>query len=476
MTPHELPAMVNAHSHAFQRDLRGAAERPAPEAHAADDFWSWREAMYALAGSARPGLDARGGRPRVRRDGRGRLRRGGRVPLRPPPAGRDAVRRSRTRWRSRVAEAARAAGLAIVLLPAAYHRAGWDGHDLPPSAGQRRFCDPDVEAYLERVDALRAWAAARDGVHGRRRRAQRPRGSRDLAGGDRRLRRRSTAWCATSTPTSSRASWRSAAPSTASPPIELLRPHRLPRPAHEPDPRRSTSAPATCAGWPRATRSSSPARRPRAASATATSRRSSTATRACGSRSAATRRCASTRSRRRASSRRSPAASAAPATPCSPRYGDLWGELAAQRPREPRPRGRRHDRDRPRPPRAARGRRRRHPAGGRDVRLGGGGLPPRVAPSGEFLGLRPSSSPLGDGERWSGVYVNGGIEGGGSGCRWRFAGPRQRRKPPPDPRAPCVHGVYRRQRRSTARIVAPTCVDRRSATLPGPSPSMPPLT
>ena len=44
-TPYELPAMVNAHSHAFQRDLRGAAERPAPEAHAADDFWSWREAM-----------------------------------------------------------------------------------------------------------------------------------------------------------------------------------------------------------------------------------------------------------------------------------------------------------------------------------------------------------------------------------------------------------------------------------------------
>ena len=35
-------------------------------------------------------------------------------------------------------------------------------------------------------------------------------------------------------------------------------------------------------------------------------------------------------------------------------YGDLWGELAAQRPREPRARRRRHDRDRPRPPRPAR--------------------------------------------------------------------------------------------------------------------------
>jgi formimidoylglutamate deiminase len=64
-----------------------------------------------------------------------------------------------------VAEAARAAGLTIVLLPAAYNRAGWDGHDLEPSPGQRRFCDPTVDAYLERVDALRAWAAGREGVH-----------------------------------------------------------------------------------------------------------------------------------------------------------------------------------------------------------------------------------------------------------------------------------------------------------------------
>jgi formimidoylglutamate deiminase len=63
-----------------------------------------------------------------------------------------------------VAQAARAAGLLVVLLPTAYHRAGWDGHDLPPAPGQRRFCDPDVGAFLGRVDALRAWAAGREGV------------------------------------------------------------------------------------------------------------------------------------------------------------------------------------------------------------------------------------------------------------------------------------------------------------------------
>ena len=47
----DVPAMVNAHSHAFQRDLRGAGERPSsPE----DDFWSWRTAMFALAGALDP--------------------------------------------------------------------------------------------------------------------------------------------------------------------------------------------------------------------------------------------------------------------------------------------------------------------------------------------------------------------------------------------------------------------------------------
>ena len=63
-----------------------------------------------------------------------------------------------------LAEAALGWGLEVTLLPAAYHRAGFAaGSDIPPSDGQRRFCDPTVEAYLERVDGLRAWAATRAG-------------------------------------------------------------------------------------------------------------------------------------------------------------------------------------------------------------------------------------------------------------------------------------------------------------------------
>jgi formimidoylglutamate deiminase len=164
MNPYELPAMVNAHSHAFQRDLRGAAERPAPEAHAADDFWSWREAMYALADGHDPD-SMRAAAARVYAEmaaaGYGAVGEFHYVHHRPDgtPYG------DPNAMAIAVAEAARAAGLAIVLLPTAYSRAGWDGRDLPPSPGQRRFCDPSVDAFLERVDALRAWASGRDGVH-----------------------------------------------------------------------------------------------------------------------------------------------------------------------------------------------------------------------------------------------------------------------------------------------------------------------
>jgi formimidoylglutamate deiminase len=63
-----------------------------------------------------------------------------------------------------VAGAAQAAGISVVMLPAAYHRDGWDGIDRPPQPGQRRFCDPDVETFLARVDALRRWAESQRGV------------------------------------------------------------------------------------------------------------------------------------------------------------------------------------------------------------------------------------------------------------------------------------------------------------------------
>lgn len=41
-----LPGLVNAHSHAFQRAIAGLTER---SGHGQDDFWRWRDRMYAAA-------------------------------------------------------------------------------------------------------------------------------------------------------------------------------------------------------------------------------------------------------------------------------------------------------------------------------------------------------------------------------------------------------------------------------------------
>ena len=156
-----VPAMVNAHSHAFQRDLRGAAERPSSSG---DDFWTWRTEMFRLAGALDPDtMREVAGRcyAEMRAAGYGAVGEFHYVHHQPdgtPYAEPNSMAVA-------VAEAALEAGLGIVLLPAAYHRNGWDGADRPPEPGQRRFCDPDVETFLARVDALRAWAEGREGVH-----------------------------------------------------------------------------------------------------------------------------------------------------------------------------------------------------------------------------------------------------------------------------------------------------------------------
>ena len=50
-----LPGLVNAHSHAFQRAMAGLTERSGGSGAAAgDNFWSWRDRMYAVARRIRP--------------------------------------------------------------------------------------------------------------------------------------------------------------------------------------------------------------------------------------------------------------------------------------------------------------------------------------------------------------------------------------------------------------------------------------
>jgi formimidoylglutamate deiminase len=156
-----IPAMPNAHSHAFQRGLRGRVERLAPGG--ADDFWSWRREMFALAGALDPeAMHALAGQTYAEMAAAGYGLVGEFHYVHHQPDGTPYAEPNE--MAIAVAEAARAAGLAMVMLPAAYHRNGWDGADRPPQPGQRRFCDEDVETFLARVDELRAWAAGRPGV------------------------------------------------------------------------------------------------------------------------------------------------------------------------------------------------------------------------------------------------------------------------------------------------------------------------
>jgi formimidoylglutamate deiminase len=149
--------MVNAHSHAFQLDLRGIGERP----HPGDDFWSWRTEMYRLAGRHTPEtMRAVGDRVygQMAAAGYGAVGEFHYVVHQPdgtpfPEPNAMAIA---------LAEAALAAGLEICLLPAAYHRGG-PGRLASPE--QARFCDPDVETFLARLDGLRDWASAVDGVY-----------------------------------------------------------------------------------------------------------------------------------------------------------------------------------------------------------------------------------------------------------------------------------------------------------------------
>jgi formiminoglutamate deiminase len=153
-----LPALATAHSHAFQRALRGHAQRPGPEG--TDDFWSWRTAMYALADTLTPESIHAVSLVAYRELYRAGVRTVGEFHyVHHQPGGQPYA--DRTVLADAVVEAALAAGLRIALLRVIYARAG---AGRPPEGAQRRFSDPDLDRALADVDALRARWAGRDGV------------------------------------------------------------------------------------------------------------------------------------------------------------------------------------------------------------------------------------------------------------------------------------------------------------------------
>ncbi len=145
----ELPALATAHSHAFQRAMRGSAQRP-ERAAAGDDFWSWRAAMYRLAESLTPESlyqIARVAYEELRLCG---VRTVGEFHYLhhqadgTPYANRNAMAEAMIR-------AALDEGLRICLLRVVYARAG---AGRAPEGVQRRFCDTTLEQALRDTEEL----------------------------------------------------------------------------------------------------------------------------------------------------------------------------------------------------------------------------------------------------------------------------------------------------------------------------------
>ncbi len=153
-----VPGLVNAHSHAFQRVIRGRTEHRT--GNAMDSFWTWREAMYRAANRLAPediydvsrmafmemllaGIATVGEFHYVHHEPDG-------TPYADPNL-----------LALEVIRAANDVGIRIVLLRTAYERAGWN---KPANPLQGRFTFRDVDTFLAETDALTAHGPAPIGI------------------------------------------------------------------------------------------------------------------------------------------------------------------------------------------------------------------------------------------------------------------------------------------------------------------------
>ncbi|NOX22345.1 MAG: formimidoylglutamate deiminase [Actinobacteria bacterium] len=149
-----IPGLVNAHSHAFHRMLRGRSY------DGIGSFWSWQREMYRLAECLTPqsyervatavftemvlaGITTVGEFHYIHHDADGT-----------PYADRNAMGEA-------LVTAAAASGIRLTLIDVCYLR-GW--FDRPVSGVQRRFSDGSVGAWRDRIAGLQASATVRHAV------------------------------------------------------------------------------------------------------------------------------------------------------------------------------------------------------------------------------------------------------------------------------------------------------------------------
>jgi len=153
-----VPGMANAHSHAFQRGMAGNTEY---RLSARDSFWTWRQAMYALANRITPpDLEIIATQLFVEMLKAGYTSVAEFHYLHRQPGG-AAYAEANELWRA-VARAADTAGIALTFLPTLYQTSDFGSQPLKPE--QSRFAmttDEFLRAVESRVRAERQLAAPR---------------------------------------------------------------------------------------------------------------------------------------------------------------------------------------------------------------------------------------------------------------------------------------------------------------------------
>lgn len=150
-----LPGLVNAHSHAFQRQIRGGTHRRG--VGDPSDFWAWRREMYAAAERLDPESIRAASKACFAEMLRSGITTVGEFHyVHHRPDGRPYDDANAMSWAIR--DAAREVGIRLVLIDTYYARAGVDDatppRPRPLEPAQLRFRDASVEAYLARIDGL----------------------------------------------------------------------------------------------------------------------------------------------------------------------------------------------------------------------------------------------------------------------------------------------------------------------------------
>lgn len=154
----QLPGLVNAHSHAFQRVIRGRTEYRT--AYTRDSFWTWREMMYSAATRLTPEDVYDASRMAFLEMALSGITAVGEFHyLHHAPDGKPYD--DPNLLAKEVVRAAQDVGLRIALLRVAYARAGFETEANPKQA---RFIEQDAETFLRNFESLSCDIVTDDGM------------------------------------------------------------------------------------------------------------------------------------------------------------------------------------------------------------------------------------------------------------------------------------------------------------------------